>query len=138
MKRKDLVNSNCVTKRQRCVSVYFFFHTAGTAITNSFSGSNRRPLLKLNASTHIEPLQDNKVSTRESLTSFTLSHLPPLRVNTKLPSTPQGLFFFFFFFTSSTNTSIFFSLIIFYFYPPKRTSDMAKNVNFQFMQICCV
>lgn len=98
----------CHKKTKMCVS----FLTAGTAITNSFSGSNQIPLLKLNASTHIKPLQDNKVSTGESLTSFTLFHLPsPLRVNTKLPSTPQG-----FFFTSSTNTSIFFSLFFFQTY----------------------
>lgn len=65
------MNNKCVTKRQRCVSVFsFFLYTVGTAITNSFSGSKRRPLLKLNASTHIEPLQDNKVSTGESLTLF--------------------------------------------------------------------
>lgn len=73
MKRKDLMNSKCVTKRQSS-SVLVNFHTAGIALSNSFSGSNQRPLHKLNASTHIEPLQDNKVSTGESLTHFTLSH----------------------------------------------------------------
>lgn len=70
------MNNKCVTKRQRCVSVFFFFYTVGTAITNSFSGSKRRPLLKLNASTHIEPLQDNKVSMGESLTLFFLPLSP--------------------------------------------------------------
>lgn len=65
------MDRKCVTKSS--VSV-FFCHTAGTEISNSFSGSNQRPLLKLNASTHIEPLQNNKVSTGESLTSFTLSN----------------------------------------------------------------
>lgn len=104
-KRKDLMKSKCVTKRQSSVSVFFSYSRYSNITLLQWSS----PLLKLNASTHIEPLQDNKVSTGESLTSFTLSHkLPALGVNTKLPSTPQGLFF-----TFSTNTSIFCSLFFF-------------------------
>jgi len=64
-----------------------FYHTASTAISNSFSGLYYRPLLKLNASTHIKPLQDNKVSTGESLTSLTIPSTN-IKVNTKL-SSPQ-------------------------------------------------
>lgn len=63
MNRKDLVNISCVTKRQQCVSVFY---------PHSRYSNNKllRQFKPLNASTHIEPMQDDKVRTGESLTSF--------------------------------------------------------------------
>lgn len=56
-------------KRQSCDFVSSL-HTAGTL--TGYQTPSAIHCLNLNASTHIEPLQDNKVSTGESLTNFFL------------------------------------------------------------------
>lgn len=63
MNRKNLVNISCVTKRQQCVSVFY----PHSRYSNNKLLQQFKPL---NASTHIEPMQDDKVRTGESLTSF--------------------------------------------------------------------
>lgn len=88
-------------KRQSCDFV-FSLHTAGTL--TGYQTPSAIHCLNLNASTHIEPLQDNKVSTGESLTSFFFLFFFTLTPYTttvhskhyKLPSTLQEFIFFFF------------------------------------------
>lgn len=77
-------------------------------------------LNKLNASTQVEPLHDDKVITGKSHKFYSTINLQHLR---------HDYYIYFFTFILHKHKKLF---QLFFFFIPEHTSDMAKNVNFRF------